>query len=144
MRRGAVPTFDQLLDAVPVCNRAVRVERHADSVLLWVPIRRRPWMRGPLAWLLPFRKEKGIALDVVGTEIWSACDGLCRVEDIIERFAERHKLRFHEARVSVSSFLKSLCERNLLVLAVPSASTGEPNPGAPLVGGDTVGEGEPP
>jgi hypothetical protein len=85
-----------------------------------VPIRRRFWLTG-LAWFLPFRKEKGIALDAVGSTVWVACDGRRRVEEIVEGFAARHQLRFHEARLSVGQFLRSLVERNLLVLAVPSA-----------------------
>jgi hypothetical protein len=128
--KPTLPTFDQLLDAIPTCNRAVRVEPRGDALILWVPIRRRIWMTG-LAWVFPFRKEKGIALDTVGALVWSACDGRRRVEEIVEGFAERHQLRFHEARLSVSHFLKSLVERNLLVLAVPAASCPSSVPGLP-------------
>lgn len=116
---NAFPSLDQLLDAVPMHNRAVRVEPHGATVTLWVPIRQRWWMRGPLSWLLPFRSEKGVALDVIGSEVWSSCDGDRSVEDIVAGFAERHRLRFHEARSSVTQFLKSLVERRLVVLALP-------------------------
>jgi hypothetical protein len=75
-------------------------------------------MKGPLSWALPFRPEKGVALDQLGTEVWRACDGARTVERIIDEFAERHRVRFHEARNSVVSFLHSLLQRNLLVLAV--------------------------
>jgi hypothetical protein len=119
-KRRTGPTFDQMLDAIPTCNQAVRVEPRGDTVVLWVPIRRRFWLAG-LSWFLPFRKEKGVALDAVGSSVWSACDGRRRVEEIVEVFAERHQLRFHEARLSVSQFLRSLVERKLLVLAVPGA-----------------------
>lgn len=119
-----LPSLDQLLDAVPICNQAVRVEVHGATVTLWVPIRRRWWMQGTLSWLLPFRSEKGVALDVIGSEVWRDCDGERRVEDIVEAFAERHRLRFHEARSSVTLFLKSLAQRRLLVLAVPERSEG--------------------
>ena len=126
--KPTVPSFDQMLDAIPTCNRAVRVEPSGDTLVLWVPIRRRFWLAG-LAWFLPFRKEKGIALDAVGSSVWSACDGRRRVEEIVEGFAERHQLRFHEARLSVSQFLRSLVERNLLVLAVPGARCSSSVPG---------------
>lgn len=117
------PSLDQLLDAVPICNGAVRVEKRESNVILWVPIQRRWWLQPPLSWFLPIRREKGVALDVVGSEVWSACDGKRRVEDIVEDFAQRHKLRFHESRASVTQFLKSLLERNLLVLVLPRAET---------------------
>ena len=112
----------QLLDAVPVHNHAVRAERRANALLLWVPIQRRRWMLGPLSWLLPFRDEKGIALDALGQEVWQACDGKRRLEEIIEQFAEHHQLRFHEARLSVLQFFRSLVERNLVALVVPQAT----------------------
>ena len=117
------PSLDQLLDAVPVCNGAVRVEKRESNVILWVPIQRHWWMEGPISWFLPIRREKGVALDVIGSEVWSACDGKRRVEDIIEGFAQRHKLRFHESRASVMQFLKSLLERKLLVLALPGSGS---------------------
>jgi hypothetical protein len=114
----ARPEPSRLLDAVPMANRAVRVEERGETLILFVPIQRRWWMKGPLTWALPFRPEKGIALDQLGTEVWRACDGERTVERIIDEFAERHRVRFHEARNSVVSFLHSLLQRKLLVLAV--------------------------
>jgi hypothetical protein len=119
-----------LLDAVVVKNAAVRLEERGDAYVLWVPIRRRWWMRGLLGWLLPFRDEKGIALDALGRELWSECDGERSLETLIERFAARHRLRFHEARLSVQAFVRSLMERNLvaLVLADAADAAGEGGP----------------
>lgn len=109
---------DALLDARPAINSAVRTEQRGDALVLWVPIRRPWWLRGPLSWLLPLRREKGIALDELGQEVWRECTGERRLEDIIESFAERHQIRFHEARLCVLAFLRSLVERNLVVLAI--------------------------
>jgi hypothetical protein len=116
-----MPGLDQtqLLDAVPTSNQAVRAERRGAALILWVPIQRHWWMRGPLGWLLPFRREKGIELDAVGQQVWEACDGQHRMEEIIEGFARHHQLRFHDARSSVMQFVRSLLQRNLLVLVVP-------------------------
>jgi hypothetical protein len=127
MGRKTQPTVDpaRLLDLVPAANRAVRVERHGDQVVLFVPIRRRWWMHGPLSWLLPFRNEKGVALDRLGREVWEACNGERTLEQIVELFAERHRLRFHEARLSVTQFLRSLVERNLVILASREAAEAE-------------------
>lgn len=109
---------EKLLGAIPTPNAAVRVERSAGSVVLYVPIRRRFWM-APLSWFLPFRSERGFALDALGAEVFEACDGQRTLERIIEDFAARHRVRFHEARLAVTQFLSSLCERNLVVMAVP-------------------------
>jgi hypothetical protein len=108
----------RLLDLVPAVNEAVRVERHGRTIIVFVPIARRFWMRAPFTWLLPLRSEKGVALDALGGEVFEACDGRRTVEEIVEAFAEKHRLRFHEARASVLAFLRSLSERNLLVMAL--------------------------
>jgi hypothetical protein len=108
----------RLLDAVPMANEAVRVERHGETVILFVQVQRRWWMRGPLSWLLPMRNEKGMALDALGREVWEACDGKQTTEQIIERFARKHRLRFHEARLAVIGFLRSLVDRRLIVLVL--------------------------
>lgn len=113
---------DALLDARPAINSAVRAEQRGDALVLWVPIRRPWWLRGPLSWLLPWRPEKGIALDELGQEVWRECAGERRLEDVIESFAERHQIRFHEARLCVLAFLRSLVERNLVVLAIADES----------------------
>lgn len=110
----------RLLDAVVVKNAAVRSERRGAALVLWVPIEQRWWMGPPLGWLLPFRKEKGVELDALGQEVFAECDGERRLEDIIERFAERHRVRFHEARHSVVQFLSLLFERKLVSLRVPN------------------------
>jgi hypothetical protein len=120
----------QLLEAVPTPNRAVRCETRGDSVLLWVPLRQRWWLQRTFGWLLPVRREKGISLDRIGSEVWRACDGEQTVEQIVAAFAGRHQLRFHEARAAVSEFLGSLVTRNLLVLVVPAPGAALPDAGA--------------
>lgn len=115
---------ERLLDAVPTANRAVRIERRGQSVVLFVPIQPSFWTGPPFSWFLPFRKERGFALDALGQEVFSACDGRRTLEEIVEAFAARHRIRFHEARVSVTQFLRTLSERNLVALIVPR---GEPS-----------------
>jgi hypothetical protein len=127
----------RLLDAVVVKNAAVRLEQRAGAVVLWVPLERRWWMGPPFSWLLPFRKEKGVELDALGQEVFSECDGERRVEEVIERFAARHRVRFHEARHSVVQFLALLFERKLVTLrvaedaVVPRSSSSPRSPRAP-------------
>ncbi len=105
-----------LLDLVPTKNLALRLEPRGSALLVWVPTRKRWWMGPPIGWLLPFRPEKGIELDSLGQQVFAACDGSRTAERIVEEFAERHRLRFHEARWCVLSFLKSLVEKNLVAL----------------------------
>jgi hypothetical protein len=120
-------SHEQLLAAVPAPNAALRSEPRGDAIRLWVPVQRRWWLQKPLGWFLPLRREKGIELDRVGSEVWRACDGRRSVEQIVEGFAGRHQLGFHAARLPVVQFLQSLVERNLIALIVPES----PLEGAP-------------
>lgn len=123
------PAKGEVLDLVPLQNTSVRAEARGNAVVLWVPLNKRWWMRGPLSWLLPFRREKGVELDALGREVWNVCDGERTLEQIVEEFAQRHKLGFHEARLSVQSFVALLLERNLIVLTQTTGAVGGAEPG---------------
>jgi Coenzyme PQQ synthesis protein D (PqqD) len=109
----------EMLDAVPVRNEAVRSETAAGELVLRVPLEPRWYLCPPVTWLLPVRRERAVALDRLGEEVWRACDGERTVEQIVEAFAARHHLRFHEARLSVMRFLQDLTRRGLVVMVVP-------------------------
>jgi hypothetical protein len=106
-----------LLSLVPGQNQAIRVDVCDEGLIVWTKIRKRWWMGPPFGWFLPFRSEKGVALDGLGREVFEACDGQRSLESIIEEFAARHRLRFHEARISVTTFLRWLVERKVIYLA---------------------------
>jgi len=113
-----------LLDSVPVANEAARVESHGEGMIVYLPIKQRWWMKPPMSWMLPYRQERGVALDKLGSEVYRSVDGRQTVEQIVVSFAEAHRLRFHEARLAVMQFLKMLAQRNIIVLAVPDAANG--------------------
>jgi hypothetical protein len=116
----AKTAFDpmRVLNTTPTQNSAVRVEKTSAGVLLFVPVARPAWLRA-LSLALPLRREKGFALDQLGQEVWLACDGSRSFGTIVDDFAQRHQLRFHEARAMVAQFLRTLTERNLVALLVP-------------------------
>jgi hypothetical protein len=103
---------------VPMPNVAARVTVEGAGLIVWLPIRRTWWTSGYLVNILPFRAEKGFALDTIGREVFEACDGQRDVETIVEEFAARHRLRFAEARASVALFLKTLVQRKIIALAL--------------------------
>jgi hypothetical protein len=108
--------LEHWLAATPVRNAAVREEPRDAALVLFVPLRQRWWTAGPVRWLLPLRRERGVALDTLGREVWSACDGERNIEALVAEFADRHRLGFHEARLTVGQFLRMLVERKLLVI----------------------------
>jgi hypothetical protein len=118
---GEAVTPAEVLDMVPTVNQAMRIEVQESGLQLWLPLRLRWWMKPPLSWVLPYRKEKGIALDALGRQVLEACNGEVTVERIVEDFAECHQLRFHEARESVLVFLRMLVERRVIALVAVSS-----------------------
>jgi hypothetical protein len=109
---------DALLDAIPVRNEAVTMEREAEGAILRAPLRQRWWMHPPIGWFFPFRETRGFGMDNYGMEVWEACDGDQSVKRICERFATAHAISFGEARVAVYQFLKTLTKRELIVIQV--------------------------
>jgi hypothetical protein len=110
---------EQALGVVPLQNQAAKVSRRAltNELMVTIPMRKPRVMVPPISWILPFRKERRIALDKLGEEVFKACDGHRSASDIIEDFARRHDLKFHEARIPVMQFLRDLMRRGAIVLA---------------------------
>ena len=118
MKPAPAISVADLLDAVPLRSQTVRSERQPDGGwVLSVPMRRRWYTRPPLSWLMPISRERIIALDRLGSEVWQACDGRRTVEEIVDLFASAHDLTFHESRLSVMGFLRQLTRRGLVVVA---------------------------
>jgi len=113
---GGKLTPERLLGGVPHKNSEVELKEDEDGPVLWAEVRRRWWMRPPFSWILPYRDRKGFRMDQLGFEVWQACDGSRTVEQIVEEFAERHRVDFHEARIAVMQFLKDLAGRELIAL----------------------------
>ncbi len=115
---GTQVSSAELLDAVPVRNETVACESDGErELVLSVPLQRKWYMGPPVCWILPFSRCRRIALDMYGREVWRECDGRRSAEAIVERFAGRHRLSFHEARLSVLTFLRELTRRGFLVMA---------------------------
>ncbi|MBL7076182.1 MAG: PqqD family protein [Kiritimatiellae bacterium] len=104
-----------MLRAVAMQNRAARVERAPDAtVSVWVQQTRK--LMPPLSWIVPFRKERVARLDHIGSRVWSLCDGRRTVEDVVDTIAAQYRLTFHESRVAVTGYLKTLVQRGVLAI----------------------------
>jgi len=116
MKSPARDIWQPMLRMRPVRNRAVKTE-NADGVTRITVRKRRPrYLVPPLSWVIRPRLESRIELEGLGIEILEYCDGVRRVEGIVDDFAARHALTFHEARVSVTTYLKALVQRGVVVL----------------------------
>ncbi len=121
MRANPSPSFygSDLLDAVPLKNEcAIERRSSAGELVVSVPLQERWFMRPPISWILQFSRERSVALDKIGEEVWSQCDGEKSIEEIVERFTQRHGTSFHESRLAVMQFVQDLVRRDLLVVVV--------------------------
>ena len=109
-------SVDEFLASVPYRNEAMEVEPVGKGLLLSVPVRRPRWLVPPLSWVLPWSGYRRVELDEPGTEVFNLCDGKRSVEEIIETFAENHKLSFREGQVAVTQFLRELLKRGIIAL----------------------------
>ncbi len=109
-----------MLKAVLLPNQAARIVREEldGSLTLAVPTLKPSFIRGLFSWLIRPPKERLTVLDPMGTAIWKSCDGVRTVEQIVEKFAIRNRLSFHESRVSLTGYVTSLLRRGVLAVAV--------------------------
>jgi len=110
-------SFDQLLDSIPHRNEAAEAESvGSDGLRIRVPFRKRWYMNPPVTWILPLGRCRTMRLDTLGTEVWNMINGRTTTEAMIERFAERYHVSFHEARLSVTHFLQLLTRNDAIVV----------------------------
>jgi len=64
-------------------------------------------------------EKRTLRLDRLGSEVWDLCDGQRTGEGVVDDFAQRHRLTFHEARAAVTVYLKTLVQRGALALEMP-------------------------
>ncbi len=112
--------WNGLLRAKVVRNEAARVQGDPRRELR-ITVKQKPqgWLVPPLSWMLRPAEEKEVHLDRTGCAVYEMCHPHNTVEDIVDRFAQEHRLSFHEARVAVFNYLYGLVQRGVLVLVLP-------------------------
>ena len=117
-RKKSQLTREQSLSARPIQNKAVQVSRD-DTGLICISIpRRKAWWVDLLARVFFVPGEKRVGLDEIGSYVWDLCDGTNDVRSIIAQFQKRYQLNRKEAEVSLTTFLRTLAARRLVVIAV--------------------------
>lgn len=115
-------SYADLLDSVPKVNPDAQSEGLSDGGLyVTFRVRVSAFRRAPFKWFAsdrPLRYQR--QFDRIGREIWEMIDGRTKMERIIERFAENHRLSFHEARLAIMTFLKSLVSIGAVQMAKPA------------------------
>jgi len=124
-RRKIVSPEEPLRSVVYVNEAMEIVDLRGGGCRVTIPLRRPGWLVPPISWILPFSPHRRIELDALGTEILRLSDGKHTVEEIIENFAEKHKLSFREAQLSIGTLLKHLAVRGLIAIVGKNKDAGD-------------------
>ncbi len=110
----------QSLQVVPMRNRGVTQlpasnerELHLEVTLVYGTT------TGLLRRLLGARSKRSYVLEGVGREVYQDIDGRSTFEELIDRFAARHKLSFFESRALLAQYYQMLTKRGLIVATLP-------------------------
>ena len=110
-------SWERMLRARAVQNTAAEVQPVSEKELKIIVKRAKPaFLVPPLSWMIHPRLQRTIVLDQLGIEVWDLCDGRRSVETVVDEFARRHRLTFHEARVAVTEGMKLLVQRGALAI----------------------------
>lgn len=112
-------SWKRMLRATPVRNSAATEQRRSDDEAKVVVPRQKPSFLKPVSWLVRPKPTRTVVLDRLGLQIWERCDGRRTVEEIVDEFADTHRLTFHEARAAVTGYVKSLVERGAAAIVMP-------------------------
>ncbi len=108
---------DIALSARPERTPAVRTtERDNGGLMVVVRLVRRPWLRWFAGRSREFERSYG--LDVLGREVYEACDGRTTVKTLMRNFEKRHRVSPAEAETAVAAFLRTLTAKGLVVMAL--------------------------
>ncbi len=122
--RESVSSWMSMLQARVVQNAAATVEEQPNGDVIVEVKLKRPWfLVPPLNWIFRVRDRKRVLLNGIGKEVWQLCIGDVSVEQIVDEIAKRYRLTFHEARVAVTSYIRELVSRGVVVLVVENQGT---------------------
>ena len=113
-------TRKHALECIPVRNPQITEQKNDDDELcLTYQVRIKPWFQGIVHKITKRDDdiiERKLQLDVLGSTVWRMIDGKQEVMQIIDAFQTTHKLNRREAEISVTTFLKELGKRGLIIM----------------------------
>lgn len=120
------PTRTEALASVPVRSPAATWEVLEDgNILIEYPLNIKPFFI-QLARRFNLgetqRPTKKLQLDAMGSRVWKMFDGEKEVKAIIRDVAEQTGLTLHEAEISVTTFLRELGRRGLVLIMTQNGS----------------------
>lgn len=110
---------DALLKAHPVRNSLIKWEEsEKGEVSLVVPQKSTSWVK-IVSKLFMLPRSRVVALDEVGSFVWTLCDGHNTIDNIMRALCNKYKLTRKEAQTSLFAFFRMLGKRGMIGFAVP-------------------------
>jgi hypothetical protein len=114
-KKGFVISRETSFAAKPMQVPAIGREEIKGELKLTVKYERPRWQR-----LLGADDtfNHSMILDVLGREVYEACDGRQSVRRIIDAFAAKHSISVAEAELAVTKYMKTLIGKGLIAVEV--------------------------
>ncbi len=114
------PSREEALDARPVANSWVEVEKTEDGLIrLGYPVTHKPWF-ARIAKLAghpgEYRGHRRLELDQMGSAAWGMIDGRNSVRELVQEFVVRYGIHEREAEAAMTTFIRELGRRGLIGL----------------------------
>lgn len=115
------------LACIPHHMQTVRATESSGKLRLEYPLPLRPFF---IQLTRKFSKQanqtltKKIELDEYGTLVWNLIDGKNNIRKIIAAFANQSGVSLHDAEISVTTFMRELGRRGLIVISSAQKSSG--------------------
>jgi hypothetical protein len=124
-RKSQAPSKESLLAARPLkCPGIVEKTLEDGGLELTVSLPRSRLFR----WLSRGSNDpivRRYQLDPLGVEAWRMMDGRTTVRTMIEQFASRHAMEMPRAEAAVLTYLRTLAQRGIMMLALPHDARGQ-------------------
>lgn len=128
LRSGSKPTQttvdpftrEHALECIPIRNPQVsEMKNDSGELCLTYQVLVRPWFQNIVQKITGRTNdiiERKLQLDGLGSTVWQMIDGHRSVRDIVGDFQDMHQLNRREAEISVTTFVKELGKRGLIVM----------------------------
>ena len=110
---------DAILKSMPVRNSIIKWELDENGeASLVIPQKEKLWVKiTSRIFMLPDKRV--VALDEVGSFVWSQCDGNNSIDAIIRKIRNKYNLTRKEAETSLLMYMRQLGKRAYIGFAVP-------------------------
>jgi hypothetical protein len=114
-----------VLRARPVRNSLIKWDKADNNMIsLVVPQKSTLWVR-VVSKIFMLPQSRVVALDEVGSVVWTMCDGHNSIESIVKTLCNKYKLTRKEAETSLLAYFRKLGKRGMIAFAIPKQATQE-------------------